>query len=333
MIFDKSGTGEDEVKGLLGFVQASIAFENYKTYISLAERDIKKIISKEVFKVAEDHYLSAYETADSGSGSGSEPTNELLDELVHKIQLPVALYAYLPYATSNDLTHSDKGRLMMTSEFEKHPFEWMIRRDDDNITSLAHKAMDVLIEFLDEHVAYFPEWKNSDAYTESKKLCINTAEVFDGIFPIESSRRLFIILIPMIKDVERKWVKPILGATDYDALKAAIIADNLTTDQQELLEYIKTPLALLTMSVAVRRLSAKVMPSGIFQEYIPESVSTNPKNTAASDVRNGLAVSLEKDALVEIKRLQDYISVKDDAEYTPPDPTTRHSETNKFFRA
>lgn len=335
MIFNKSANGAEEIKGLLGFIQASINFNNYKTYIGLAERDVKKIIGNAVFSLAENHYQSDNYLLPEGdgSGSGSGITPGMIDELVQKIQLPVALYAYKMYAASNDLTHSDKGRQIFVGAEEKPAFEWMIRRDEENILDVANKAMEVLLEYLDEYVDYFPEWSDSDAYQTSKSLFINTAWEFDQLFPIDASRRLFVILAPMMKDIERKYIKPVLGKDDFDTLKASISSGDLDEADEDLLEYIKVPEVMLTMSLAVKRLSAQVLPSGIFQSYIPEAVSTDVKKAADTDVRTSLARMLETEGLNELKRLQEYIAKIDDAEYTPRNLTERHDITNKFFRA
>ena len=58
MIFNKNQTGVFEIKELIGFIYKSTNFENMITYIGFAQRDLKKIIGKELFALAESHYKS-----------------------------------------------------------------------------------------------------------------------------------------------------------------------------------------------------------------------------------------------------------------------------------
>jgi len=337
MIFNKSDNGSDELKELIGFIDASVTFDNIKTYIDFAERDLKKIIGPEIFKVALDHYLSEnYLQEDddegSGSGSGTEPTNSMLDMLVNYIQLPIAFHADLTYEQSNDLSHTDKGRRMRVSEEEKLPFEWLIRQDNDNILSLAHKSTDILLEFLMENKQYFPEWTGSDAYKKSLSLFINTAEQFDEIFPIDCSRRLFLILSTIIKQAEKKYILPVIGKEKFTDLKSKIITGDPGNDE-DLLEMIKVPLALYTMAIAVRRLPVQVLPSGIMQNYDNIKNTLYERNPADKDVSMRFAISLEADAKNELKNLQDFVSAGDDPEYIPSGVPDRHDPHNNFFRA
>jgi hypothetical protein len=339
MLFNKNGNGSVELKKLLGFIYASIEFENLETYIDIAQNDlIEDVIGQEIYDVAQAHYDSPdYEHDDSGSGSGDDRTSEDLTNLVHKLQLPIALMAYRNYANSADLTHSNKGRQIFVSENEKPAFEWMVKRDEENILNTAFRSTDLALKFLEDNIDLFPEYANSDAYAKQKGHFINTAKDFDSIFPIEKSRRLFVVLIPFINEIERKTLKAILGKDLYDELKAYITGDDSGSDLEELLDYVQPALALLTMAMAVRRLPVRVLPSGIFQSYVPETVSLSPKKAADKDVRELFGALLERDGQVEIQKLQEYLLKKDTEAggetYTPVDPTARHSENNSFFRA
>ena len=147
MIFNNSNNGSAELKELIGFIYKSINFDNLKSYITFAQRDIIKIIGEDVFNVACSHYLS--HNYNQGRNDNF-PEWELLDQLVSCIQYPVAVLAYRKYVPSADLTHSDKGRQIFVSDQEKPAFEWQIEKDNENLLTLAHEAIDVLLEFLDK---------------------------------------------------------------------------------------------------------------------------------------------------------------------------------------
>ncbi len=356
MIFNKSSNGAAELKELIGFIYKSITFANLSSYIEFATRDLKKIIGAELYQQAEDHYLSANyhwvaPVPDEGETAESHPEYAILDELVKKIQYPLAVHAYRMYVPSSDLTHSDKGRQIFVSEQEKPAFEWQIEKDNENLLSLAHRATDILLEWLDANIAYtvtvagendgetveevLLKWADSAAYLSTKDLFINNVDEFEKVFLIENSRVTFLALVPFIRRFQHNDILAIIGKDRYDELLAAIAS---MEDGEEpvatLLDKVRTPLALMAMSVAVKRLSAQILPSGIFSNIVTGVVKS--KNASGKIDRNEVSNSLEKDGLKELVKLQEHIRKLDLTEagetYTAVDPSERIDETLKFVR-
>lgn len=331
MLFNKNNTGSEELKKLIGFFYASNSFDNIKIDIVLAEEEMTELIGKDVYDKANEHYNSnAYEKEDPSEAE------ILLDNLVHYIQLPVAFYAWKSFSVNADVSHEDTGRrVKIDPEREKLAWEWMLEKDDQAVLNKAHKTTDRLIAFLEVNVDSIDEWKNSDARKASLSLFINTAKDFDSIFPIEQSRRFFLKIVPFIKEVERIHIKPVLGAERFDEIKTAITAGNFE-DADHILDYIKVPVALYAMSVAVKRLSIEVLPNGVFQNYVSDRITQNAKIPAALDVRREVGISLENDGKQQLFVLQEYLkklNAEDAGEsYIPTDITERMSEDNKFIR-
>lgn len=326
MIFDKDSQGSSEIKGLIGFIYKSITFQNLVTYINFAERDVKKVIGATTFQAALDHY----ESDNYQSGEENDPAHfATLDELVRRIQLPVALLAYRRYVQSSDLTHSDKGRQIFVSEQEKPAFEWMIERDNENLLSLAHEALDNLLEFLDEHIddTYTPEvpdqgneggeneppepqpvipWGTCPEFEATRSLFINTAAEFDQVFPIGKSRLTYLSLVPFIRRIQETEIRSCLTADQYETLREMILDSDLDADYTEILTHVREPLALLTMSVAVKRIAAQLLPEGVFNNVTSGVVKG--KTPAPKIDRNEVSANLEKDGLRALARLQEYLN-------------------------
>jgi len=322
MIFNKDSKGSQELKQLIGFIFASIDFDNLKSYIEMGERDVKKIISSEVFKVALDHYASDHfqkvvEAPTEGESEDTHPEYLILDELVLKIQYPVAIGAYRKYAPSNDITHSDKGRQIFVSEEEKPAFEWQIEKDNENLLSLYHEAIDMLLEFLDAHIddtvsTGDPEiqtpllpWGTTKEYEATKQLFINTADDFEQYFSIHRSRMVFLSLVPSMTRVQDGQIKPCFTEQKYAELKEQILDDDLSEANKPLVELSASALALISMSVAIKRLSIELLPNGLFQNYTTSVI----KSKAASPKvdRNEVSINLERDGMKELRRLQDLL--------------------------
>lgn len=329
MLFNKNNEGAKELKGLLGFLFASNTFANIETDIVLSEEDMIELIGQAVYDKAQAHYYS-------GNWGSTETQYKLLNELVKRIQLPVAYYAYYSYSAHTDVSHSDNGRkVVIDGENEKMAWEWMINRDDDATLNKAHKTTDRLIGWLDANQDNIAEWKESEAQKASRRLFINTVKQFEKIFPIDHSRRFFIKITPFISEAERKHLLPVLGRERFDDMKAAIESGDFT-DKEDMLMLIQVPLAYYALSMAVKRLSIRILPNGIFQDYISQFQTAKAKQPAPTDVRRDIQQSLYEDAQFELQNLQKEISKLDaeaiDETYEPEDLSKHIDPEAQVFR-
>ena len=322
MIFNKDSHGSQELKQLIGFIFASIDFDNLKSYIEMGERDVKKIISREVFTVALNHYASdnyqkKIDPPAEGETEDLHPEYLVLDELVAKIQYPVAIGAYRKYAPSNDITHSDKGRQIFVSDEEKPAFEWQIEKDNENLLSLYHEAVDMLLEFLDEHIddtvptgdsevttSLLP-WGTTKEYEATKQLFLNPADQFEQYFSIHRSRMVFLALVPSMTRVQDGQIKPCFTEEKYAELKDQILDNDLIDANKPLVELAASALALISMSVAIKRLSIELLPNGLFQNYTTSVIQSKAASPKVD--RNEVSINLERDGMKELRRLQDLL--------------------------
>jgi hypothetical protein len=313
MLFNKAENGALEVKELIGFIYKSNTFSNLITYIAIAQRDIIRLIGKEVYKLAEDHYQSQ----NYRSGNYDNPEYVILDELVRMVQLPIILHAYRRYVPGSDLSHSESGRQITVTEDKKPAFEWMIERDNKNILDLAYESTDILLEWLDELERYvsakdnetsnivYSTWHGSKACIAQKDLFINTAKEFDSVFPINGSRRLYLALVPFVRETELRHIRPIIGSR-YDEIKLHIQQDIVTDVEKHIVALAKVSIALLTISVAIKRLSVELLPDAVVQSFA--AMDVRQSNTAISADRLGTSAMLERDGRRELIPLQNYIA-------------------------
>ncbi len=330
MLFNKDTQGTDELREHISFLYAAVDFEDIKTDLELAQEDLNKIIGQEVYEKALSHYLSDdYE-------NGNE---KVLDELVHHIQLPVALFAVLEYSKNNDVSHESTGRrLKIDPEREKIPFDWMLDRDSAAILSKAHKTTDRLIAFLEKH-SEETDWINTDAQKTSKRLFINTAEAFDKIYPINQSRLFFLRLIPFMEETERKHIKAILNE-HFQPLKDAILQDNLSESQENLLIYVREAVVMRTMEKAVSRMAVSVFPESVFQSLHTEINSPNQgrdmfRDRNKANNRREMAVVFGREKELAFKSLQEQVAklnAPETYEDSPIEILPRNEKSRKFFR-
>lgn len=335
MLFNKNNTGTAELKALIGFFYKSNNFDNIKTDIELAEDDIIKLVGQEIYDAVDLFYHGlGLDDSGSGSGSGSGDRTEILTKLVKYMQLPIALNAVHEYSQNTDVSHEDGGRrVKISSETEKLPWEWMLDRDSAAMLRKYYKTCDRLLVFLDKYEDSLPEWKYSEARTNSRKLFINTAEAFNEIYPIDNSRRFFLTLAPFISEVEQVYIRPVI-ADIFDEVKEAII-DGDTTDYDDMLKYIRYAVAPLTMSIAVKRLSLQVFPEGTLQTVVSEQLTTQAKTPPVVELIRLVSQSLEIDGRQRISDLQEYLlKIAQGEDYDPQieDIFPVNDDTDTIFR-
>jgi tetratricopeptide (TPR) repeat protein len=347
MIFNKNNNGSDELRTLTGSYYKSNEFDKIEVKIVLATEDLVKLTGEDIYLVAENHYKSSYyqnpgavqpdaETEDSGStGTGLPPPNYLLlDQLVQHMQLPIAFLATLWHYQGNDISHEDTGRKMKIDDTsEKMAWEWMYDRDDAAAIRNYQKTFDRLIRFLEKNIDSFPAWKNSEARKNALNLFINTIEHFNRLFAIDESPLFFLRIAPIMREIERKYIKPVIGTEKFDELKELIKSgETILKDDQELIDYICDPIPLLTMSMAVKRFSISVIPEGVVQNFFSERHSRKANLPAMLDMVNSVSKSLWNDGLFVLNELKTYWNSQnadEDGSVTDLLPKTR--STDKFI--
>lgn len=311
MIFNRDYKGNEELRELTGNYYMNNDFGKIEIDIELASEDLIKIIGYKVFSAAEKHYLC---------GSENEKDKALKDKLVKHIQLPIAIMATLQMYRKNDVSHEDTGRkIKIDNDHEKLPWEWQLKRDDEIHLENYYKAVDRLIAFLErEEVS---DWKESDEKKTADSLFIKNAEIFDRYFPIDKSGRLYILLLPFIREVERKKIKPALG-DDFEKLHAET---DLSDKEKELLEYVYPPITLYAMSLAIRRMPLGLMPSGVIRNYISQSETMNASQPATMDEVRAFSTWLSDDADVMLEDMKQFRNGRTDMQFLPNnDPNNKY---------
>lgn len=180
---------------------------------------------------------------------------------------------------------------------------------------------------------YIPEYKQSSAWQKNNRLLINRIEMFEQAYPIDGSWRIFKALEPFRAEVERRTIRPIVGSDAFDALLERRMKDELTTDDEELIDFITPVVALKAMVKAVARLHVSLLPSGVLSQFA--SGTHNTRSKTDSQQRMQAAKSLSDSAATEIAALQMYLQRKAaeaaGTEFTPDDLMPTNSADNKYF--
>lgn len=287
MIFNKDNTGTKELREITGNYYANNDFNKISGEIDLAGEELAMLVGEKVISLAEDSYHGKEENPDM--------------ELVKKVQRPVAILATLRLYRKNDLSHEDDGRKfkVATDNSEKLPWEWQLDRDDALHLEEYYKSVDALIRYLNKKE--LKEWIDSSLYKLSQSLIIRNVEAFDSYFPIERSERMFLMLVPFIREAQMLTVRRAYGNT-WDSL----VSENKVPESDVHFAACKA-VALLAMSMALRRMSLSVIPGGIVRKFIAENGMGKSETVSLADVER-VSDWMSDDAAIwidEMKRARD----------------------------
>lgn len=304
MIFNLNKQGAAELRRMTGNYYAGNDFSAIEIDIEDATDELIQVIGRAVYDKAENAYLK---------GDGNDQVR-----LVQLVQRPIALLATLHYFQRNDVSHEDSGRKVKLSSdgTDKIPWEWQLDRDDSIHLQAYYSAVERLIRWLNE--SKDADWQKSDAYRNAAGLLIRSGREFDTYFPISQSERMYILLLPFLREVQIDTVAPSYGE-GFDKLLDA------TSD----VRYAASKaLALLTMSVALRRMPLQLIPYSVVQGFNAANGMADSQPASLADTQR-MAAMLEADAadwLERMRKLRDGTS----GEEIPLLPS--NSKTNKFFR-
>lgn len=287
MIFNKDNKGAQELRDLTGNYYANNKFDKIAGEIELASEELAALVGDGVIALAGKYYVEPGEDADA--------------ELVRKVQRPIAILATLRMYRKNDLSHEDDGRKfkMATDGSEKLPWEWQLDRDDALHLEEYYRAVDALIRYLNKKG--LEVWTGTASYRLAQTLIIRSGEAFDSYFPIDRSERMFLMLLPFIREAQMLTVKRAYGK-GWDEL----LEENGMPETDAHFAACKA-VALLAMSMALRRLSLSLIPGGVLRKFMTENGMGESEPASLKDV-DRLAGWMADDAATwvdEMKRARD----------------------------
>ena len=296
MIFNRNHNGAEELRNLTGNYYANNEFNKIKSDIKVATYHLCKIVGDAVYARA----LQAYTNQEvSGTDEG-----QIADvaKFVELVQRPIAIMATLQMYRKNDVSHEDSGRKVVVASdgTDKIPWEWQLDRDDAIHMEEYYQAVEQLIDYLNK--TQLKEWMESEPKRLADTLLIRSGREFDKYFPIQSSERMYLLLVGFIREVQIRHIRPAYGADKWDAL----LKERSTPESEVRFAACKAT-ALLSMSLALLRMPLQLIPGGVVRNYMSENGMRESLPASIDDVKR-LASWLEQDAkdwIVQMKDLRD----------------------------
>jgi hypothetical protein len=279
-------------------INVSNTIENWFPYIEEAQETFIRPV------LGDPLYRQLQETADPTT---REPENQPLDprlvELLDLVRKPLSLYALWLGADEFGVSVSSQGIQVIETQTHKTAPQYRVQNLKENWIRRANISLDLVLKFFDEHRADYPAYICQDA----DLLIRNTLE-FNSEVDIRESRRVFVALKPVIRSVERKYIRPALSAELFDELKSALKSNfELTSDQKALMELIRPALAHLTMARALLEISIDILDWGIFDTAGNTFTNVSSKQASNQDRIALMAEANQRDGEAELKALQQFL--------------------------
>ena len=298
VLFNKANKGAEELVSVLGLIDSDLTFEKWAPIIPLGVRDLKAVIGDDTVKALDDFYKE--DTGENGENDTEEQIaeKEAKREAVRLAQQAAGMFTWLKVIPTLEAQHGNAGRGKRLGENEHGLTGAQEFKDEDNIRNMAYEAIDALVELLDDKA--FDFWTNSPKKKAIEKLLIRDKETFD-LYYHTGSHRLFLTLVPMIREVQEDHIIPILTRDRFDRL---LQGDETLT--AKLMDAARRPLALLAIKKAVERLPIEILPTGIVQ--VQQSATVRDKVRAEKAARESVAAALSADAAAQLEKLTDLVT-------------------------
>ena len=277
-LFNRDGLGDQELVNVLGLIDRDLEFSKWEPILPLATKELVSIIGPEPVAALDSYYRDDTKT--------QADADKDWDEALRLAQQAIAMFAWIKVIPTLDAQHSTAGRGKHLGENEHGMTAVQEFKDEENIRSMAYQAVDALVAEMEEKA--FSWWTSSKKHQQLQTLLIRDKDTFDEFFVI-GSHRLFLTLIPMIREVQDAYLVPILG---YQRMSALL--DGTSDLPDNILPMVQRPLALLAMKRAVERLPIEVLPDGIVQ--VQQVGMVRDRMKAEQQARNSVAQNLSKDA-------------------------------------
>ena len=276
-------------------VNVSNTIENWFPYIEEAQETfIKPVLGIGLYEQLQDAMALDPVPPDDGT------TLENLAKLLEMVRKPLALYALWLGADEFGVSVSSQGIQVIETPTHKTAPQYRVQNLKENWIRRANTALDLVLKFLDKHREDYPAYICQDA-----DLFIRNTLEFNSEVDIRESRRVFVALKPVIRSVERKYIRPALSAELFDELKQVLLSNSeMSKEQKALMDLIRPALAHLTISRALIEISIDVLDWGIFDTAGNTFANVSSKQASNKDRISIMAEANQRDGEAELKAMQ-----------------------------
>ena len=224
---------------------------------------------------------------------------EIQEELLLRIQKPLAAYAYYDSLAIQHAMITDAGVRRTTTDNMPSAFRWEFDGVKEVLANKAAQGMESLLEWLEENKVSFPTYTGSDAYAERSRFLLKSAQDFSNQYRIDQKYRTYNALLTIMDDVEQLYINSMIGADFFAELKAL---DAPTDLDKEVISYLKKAIAHLTLNHAFEKNTVTMTEKGpsIYDRHADRSENTRAQ--PSMDMMTATMQALQRDGQTYLKK-------------------------------
>lgn len=233
---------------------------------------------------------------------------------------------------------TDQGHQRQETENFKSLYKYQEDALRASYRNKGFNALDMLIAFLGDHAADFPEWTDAPAnVAQSGRIVRSTKEVDDVVF-INRSSIIFLRLLPILRKLEQTEVPVMLGQRLYDAFMDKLDDDTKVIGDTTMKELrVRIGRVMVNRAVAdLIRQTGSLTDRGLYFETVVAGRDGNEvKSPLATEEAAKHAAVFDHDAFLQLQALNNFISyhIPDLFAGRPEDVFKRDNEGKKTFWA
>jgi hypothetical protein len=237
------------------------------------------------------------------------PRKALID-LLRSFSANMALVKWLPIG---QVTISQAGVQIVSSESNKTAFEWQLDKIEKECTQRAIGALEEALDYLSDNIenASFSDYKASNEYKALNSLFVNSARDFRQYCSMfDASYSNIKKLTSAIRKVEDFEIKALLLPDYFNELKTTLKnGDALGTNAQNIVDLLKPAIVNLAIARGISELSLTVNSNGLLTFDNTTSRGTlNSVKTAADGNLFRYQTTCEADGKAYLKIAGDYLA-------------------------
>ena len=222
-------------------VNSSFDFLNVQSAIASIERKtLKPLLGAALYQKLNDDY---------NASNGDAAHLKLLDMCRYAVA-NLAFHRIIPIMS---VQISNSGiRVASSNDGSMRPApKWQIEKIQKSTLENGYDHLENLLEFLEENMADYPDWD----YVGNHVYFINSAVEFNEYCFINSSRLIYLRMLPQMRKVERR-VSNHIGKDQFGAFKAIIAGKDtdFSAAQQPVIDFIREAIANLSFADSIKSL-------------------------------------------------------------------------------
>lgn len=178
-----------------------------------------------------------------------DDVTEALNDLLPYVLSPLAAFMMFEAAPALDLKITESGFAVINSQNLVPASAERVKNFKASMEQTGFGRIETLLRFLEQYQYNYPGWAASEAYSQSTRNFINTAELFDSIVNIEQSRLRFMRMRPAMDNVEILQMEPVISKALADVIRDQVRTSELTEENTALLIPLRRAVAYLTAGI------------------------------------------------------------------------------------